>query len=110
MPIFLKKIIAVIFGTKHLPSNWLEKKDKELSDTQLINWLEKITEDGVCPGIICDDFGHWAVSFEGVQNIPLKTPTNIHTTFFIEENQWHVSIREAIRYAKREHEKELNTK
>lgn len=65
-----------------------------MTDTELLNWLEK--QDGY--GLISDDFGRWAVSGDGMQNVPEDTsiPNEIITTFFVEAEQWKPSIREAI--------------
>lgn len=63
-----------------------------LTDTERLNWLEK--QYGC--GLINDDFGHWAVSFDGMQNVPKKTPADIQTTFFVEKKQWKKTVRAAI--------------
>lgn len=76
-----------------------------MNDTERINWLEQMVETGSCPGLINDDNGHWAVSFEGAQDCPLSDePETITTTFFVEAHQWYPSIREAIDAAMREAE------
>jgi len=69
----------------------------EPSDTDLLNWLEK--QPGY--GLINDDFGHWAVSGDGMQNVPkdVSIPNDIQTTFFIEAKDWYPTIREAIKAA-----------
>uniref|UniRef100_A0A6M3LF10 Uncharacterized protein n=1 Tax=viral metagenome TaxID=1070528 RepID=A0A6M3LF10_9ZZZZ len=61
-------------------------------DTERINWLEK--KQG--KALVSDDFGHWAVVEDGMQNIPDSPPDDIQTTFFIEKEEWKKSIREAI--------------
>ena len=63
-----------------------------MTDKELIDWLE--LQEGC--GLISDDFGHWAVTGDGMQNVPDNTPTDIQTTFFISKEQWKPSIREAI--------------
>lgn len=63
-----------------------------LTDTERLNWLEK--QSGF--GLINDDFGHWAVTGDGMQNVPDRTPSDIQTTFFIEKKQWKKNIRAAI--------------
>jgi hypothetical protein len=67
------------------------------TDTFLLDWLEAMVDEGACPGLINDDNGHWCVSFEGTQNVPLaEEPQDIWTSFFVEEGKWKPSIREAI--------------
>lgn len=62
-----------------------------------LDWLEK--QDG--SGLISDDFGRWAVSASGFQNIPNnpRIASDISTTFFIEASEWRPSILEAIEAA-----------
>ena len=49
------------------------------------------------PGLLNDDNGHWAVSVEGVQNLPMDDgPADIQTTFFIEAKNWRPTLRGAI--------------
>ena len=69
---------------------------KKYTDTELLDWLEDQVKHGACPGIINDDDGQWAVSFEGFQNVPMKTPADISTTFFVEKKDWCKTIRAAI--------------
>jgi len=69
-----------------------------MTDTERLDWLEK--REGL--GLISDDFGHWAVSAVGFQNIPEEWtgdnpgPGDINSTFFVEKEDWCKSIREAI--------------
>lgn len=64
------------------------------TDTERIDWFEK--EAFGC-ALISDDNGHWAVSGDGMQNVPSSgRPEDIQTTFFVEADRWHPSIREAI--------------
>ena len=65
-----------------------------MNDTERLNWLER--QEGC--GLISDDFGRWAVSVEGVQDVPDDPgqPSDINTAFFVEKHQWHPSIRAAI--------------
>jgi hypothetical protein len=69
-----------------------------MNDTELIDWLE--TQEG--SALISDDFGHWAVSGTGMQNVPENPPDDIQTTFFIEKHEWKKTIREAILAAYKE--------
>lgn len=70
------------------------------TDTELLDAIEAAVDRGSCPGIINDDNGNWAVSEEGVQNVPDPNgpPIDIHTTFFISADKWKPSIREAINH------------
>ena len=62
-----------------------------MTDTQRLNWLQREQM-----SLINDDFGHWAVTQDGMQNRPDKTPADIATSFFIEKSNWHTTIRKAI--------------
>lgn len=62
--------------------------------------LESLAEIGFCPNLFNDDNGHWAVSFDGMQNVPFgDDPEDIATTSIIEKDKWKPSIFEAIIYA-----------
>jgi hypothetical protein len=51
--------------------------------------VEKLTDEGNCPGLLFDDNGHWALSLEGAQDVPIgPDPQDIATTFFIEADMW----------------------
>jgi len=69
---------------------------KVYTDTELLDILEKAGKRGYCPALLNDDAGHWAVSGEGMQNVPIDPPCDIHTTFFVEKSQWKKTVREAI--------------
>jgi hypothetical protein len=70
------------------------KREERVDDTERLDWLAK--QEGF--GLISDDFGRWAVSGAGVQNLPNEVgkPFDVTTSFFIEAAKWHPSIREAI--------------
>jgi len=72
------------------------------TDSELIDWLEN--EQG--SALVSDDFGHWAVSNSGFQNVPdnIDIPNDIQTTFFIKAEEWKPSIREAIQAAKEKYD------
>ena len=70
-----------------------------MTDKERLDWLQKKVETGACPGLINDDNGHWAVSFDGIQNVPDTDPCDIQTTFFVFARDWKDSIREAIDHA-----------
>lgn len=77
----------------------MEKQTKVTkTDTELLNWFEE--HDGC--GLISDDCGHWAVSGDGMQNIPENTPADIQITFFIEKKKWKKNVREAIEASMKE--------
>ena len=67
-----------------------------MNDTERLDWLEAQTKKGACPALLNDDNGHWAVSFEGIQNCPDDGPCDISTAFFVDAGHWHNTIREAI--------------
>jgi len=47
--------------------------------------------------LVNDDNGHWAVKFDGFQNVPKgNEPDDISTTCFIEAKDWKDSIYEAL--------------
>lgn len=64
-----------------------------MTDKELLDWLEK---DGQGYGLISDDDKHWACLCDGVQNVPMSTPGDISTSFWIEKRHWKPTIREAI--------------
>lgn len=70
----------------------LDTHKKAMADTKRLDKLEN------CEGValVNDDFGHWAVVENGMQNVPDETPADIQTTFFIEKREWKDTIREAI--------------
>ena len=77
----------------------------EPTDKERLDWLEQIVSEGVCPGLINDDNGHWALVFDGMQNVPTgDAPEDISTSFFIEAHQWRDTVREAIDAALEESE------
>ena len=64
-----------------------------MTDRERIDWLE--SQFGC--GLISDDNGHWVLSFEGIQNVPIGiAPEDISTSFFIDRDNWRNSIREVI--------------
>ena len=68
-----------------------------MADKERIDWLEAKASDGSCPGLINDDNGHWALSFEGTQNCPVGDGVeDILTYFFVDAKDWKDSVRDAI--------------
>ena len=76
------------------------------TDTELLDYLDRKTKEGFCLGLINDDFGHWAVSDYGMQNVPAKAPASIMTSFFVERRGWTGSVREALEKYINEKERE----
>ena len=51
--------------------------------------IEKLADEGHCPGLIYDDNGHWALSLEGAQDVPIgPDPQDIATSFFVNADMW----------------------
>ena len=71
-----------------------------MTDTERLDWLEK--QQG--SALLSDDHSHWAVSGDGMQNVPMNPPEDIQTMFVIERSQWKKTIREAIDAAVAEYE------
>ena len=69
---------------------------RNITDTDRINWLEKKVNTGACPGLINDDNGHWALVFDGFQNVVTGKPKDVSTTFFIKARDWKNTVRQAI--------------
>lgn len=67
----------------------------------LKQYLNSLPNRGGCPALLNDDFGHWAVVFEGYQSLPKKPgkPDDIDTRFWVRKQQWRKSPREALIYA-----------
>ena len=65
-----------------------------MNDKLRINWLEEKAQGGA---LVSDDNGHWALVFDGFQNVPIgKDATDIQTTFWVERDKWENTIRKAI--------------
>lgn len=63
------------------------------TDAERLDWLEKYFGGG----LISDDNGHWAVSGAGMQNVPSgDKPEYIAVTNFVEAEEWHSNIRDAL--------------
>ena len=71
--------------------------DREINCEQA---FESLSEIGYCANLLNDDNGHWAVKFDGFQNVPMgDEPEDISTTCFIEAKDWKDSIYEALVWA-----------
>ena len=76
-----------------------------MTDTERLDWLEKIVNEGSCPALVNDDNGHWALVFDGTQNVVSgDQPQDVATSFWIETHQWRNTAREAIDSARIEME------
>lgn len=64
----------------------------------IIKILNELVETGACPALINDDDGHWAVSDDGIQQVPDDSPSTIYTAFIVEKDMWKDSIEEAVEY------------
>lgn len=60
---------------------------------ELINLLQT---HGYGHALISDDFGHWAVVSDGIQEIPEDPPADIDVTFFVTKKEWHPTIEAAL--------------
>jgi hypothetical protein len=61
-----------------------------MTDKERIDWLE--SQFGC--GLISDDNGHWTLSYDGIQNLPMSEEAeDIATSFFIDRDDWRNSIR-----------------
>ena len=62
-------------------------------DTQRFNWLSK--QYGAA--LVNDDNGHWAVSYDGFQNVVTgKRGHDVQTAFFIKAKDWKQTPRKAV--------------
>lgn len=69
-------------------------KTRKINCERAFEYLSKI---GYCPNLLNDDNGHWAVIFDGFQNVPIgDDKEDICTTCFIEAKKWKDSIYEAL--------------
>ncbi len=74
-----------------------------MTDTERLDWLDK--QDGAA--LVSDDAGHWAVTFNGMQRVPSAPPEGIESFFWIEKEEWHYSVRDAIDRARADEEKRI---
>lgn len=63
-----------------------------MNDTDRLNWLEQ----NQGSALVSDDDEHWAVVTNGMQSIPMESPGDVSTSFWIKKDEWKPSIREAI--------------
>ncbi len=75
----------------------LKLKNKEINCEEALEGLSKIRH---CPNLLNDDNGHWAVSFDGFQNVPIgDDPEDISSTIFVEKSNWKDTIYDALIYS-----------
>ena len=74
-------------------------------DTEMLDWIQRISEEGSCPALFNDDYGHWAFSDSGVQAAQEKPKA---TTFFAEPEDWKPNVRAALDTAMSEHSAEVS--
>lgn len=71
----------------------------EQRDTLSVEYiLETISRLGGAPSILCDDFGHFAMTDEAMQSLP-RNPNkadDIEFSALVEKKYWKNSVREAI--------------
>lgn len=79
----------------HKVVDWLiEDRERLRDDEKRLDWL-----DAHCDGqaLISDDCKCWAVSWDGMQNVPdTDYPDSILTTHYINKEDWKHSVRDAI--------------
>lgn len=69
-------------------------KNRELNGEQV---LESLVENGICPNLLFDDNGHWAISLDGFQNVASGEDTSdVGIVSFVEAADWKNSIYEAV--------------
>ena len=75
------------------PRDWFESVLDCHPDTERLDRLEK----AFGFALISDDNGHFACVSDGFQACPVgDDPEDMQTTFWVEKDQWHDTIREAI--------------
>lgn len=67
-----------------------------------------LAEQGCCPALLNDDYGNWAIVFDGTQQVPDKPgePAKIWTSFLVEKESWKKTIQEAFIYSLQESQDE----
>ena len=72
-----------------------------MTDEERIDWIESLTKQGLCPGLVFNDNGWWAVLTEGHQSLDFADPPTerFDTSFMCESEEswrWKPTVREAI--------------
>lgn len=68
------------------------------TDSERLDWLEAQADRGMCPAILFDDGGRWAVTYDGMQPFPDEggfTET-VQMVLFVGPQMWRDSLRAAI--------------
>lgn len=60
---------------------------------ELINLLQT---HGSGHALVSDDFGHWVVVSDGMQEVPENPPDDMSTTFFVTKEEWQPTIEAAL--------------
>lgn len=68
----------------------------EDGNSTLEDTLQDLAKTGLSPALVHNDKNHWAVSFDGVQQVASDPPTTIFTTFIIEKHKWFKYVRDAV--------------
>ena len=51
--------------------------------------VERMVNNGYCPGLLFDDNGHWALAFDGAQSLSIgDEPDDVSTSFFVGKDLW----------------------
>jgi hypothetical protein len=59
--------------------------------------MELLSKKGFSPSLVHDDNGHWAISGDGIQNIPTENKTqDVSLTVFVELKKWKKTIKKAM--------------
>lgn len=63
--------------------------------------FEKWADDGLCPMLVYDDDGHWAVSFDGYGPVIEEDihKDEVGVTAVVQPDQWRDTVREALEAA-----------
>lgn len=73
----------------------------EIGKMEVDTALEAVANDGLCPCLLNDDFGNWALALDGYQSVPENPgePSDIETSFWVAKDFWKKTIKEAIIYS-----------
>jgi hypothetical protein len=69
------------------------KLEEARKDAERLNQFENWADEGLCPALVFNDDGKWAVSFEGMQSMDYGST---HYSVFVPESEWCDSPKEAI--------------
>ena len=81
-------------------SVWVYFDNNDINKNKIALYSYPYDTDLSTSNLLNDDNGHWAVKFDGFQNVPMgDEPEDISTTCFIEARDWKESIYEALVWA-----------